>query len=342
MLVNPGVQQTSYTAQPAPVPNGVGQQEVVRSDLPPIEQSPESDAGQNQQLFNERKPDSSAAQNPQSASATQSEDQVAQPGDQSSASDGAATQSGRSNAANESAQDERRAEQQRQEDAAIIRQLKARDREVRLHEAAHAAVGGRYAGAPTVQYERGPDGVNYAVSGEVSISVSKAATPEETLDKARQIRAAATAPAEPSAQDRRVAAEASRLELEARADLQAQEVEQREQRAERAEQRRTEQQQDERVEEDSEVVEEQTTELPQIGNDSELTPSIADNAAQQPQEQQTSADDDETRQEDSKTAKEQLEEILLGNQSVPQALNEAGFVDANNPYGKSGFIEYIV
>ncbi len=102
-----------------------------------------------------------------------------------------------------------------------INQLSARDREVRAHEAAHAAVGGQYAGAPSYDFERGPDGVNYAVGGEVSIDTGRAATPEETIQKAQTIRRAALAPVDPSPQDRRVAALASRMESQARAEISA-------------------------------------------------------------------------------------------------------------------------
>ena len=101
-----------------------------------------------------------------------------------------------------------------------IQQLSARDREVRAHERAHAAVGGQYASAPTYQYERGPDGINYAVAGEVSISTGAVAgNPQATIEKAQVIRRAALAPAEPSPQDRQVAAEATKMELDARAQL---------------------------------------------------------------------------------------------------------------------------
>lgn len=115
---------------------------------------------------------------------------------------------------------EKRAEQavedaQRRE----VQQLARRDDEVRSHEQAHAAIGGRYAGAPRYQYETGPDGQKYAVAGEVSIDVSKAQSPQETIQKMQTVRAAALAPAEPSSQDRRVAAEASQKILEARAEL---------------------------------------------------------------------------------------------------------------------------
>jgi len=59
-----------------------------------------------------------------------------------------------------------------------IQELAARDREVRAHEQAHAAVGGAYAGAPSYQYETGPDGVRYAIAGQVQIDTSKGSTPE--------------------------------------------------------------------------------------------------------------------------------------------------------------------
>lgn len=106
-----------------------------------------------------------------------------------------------------------------------ISQLAARDREVRAHEQAHAAVGGQYAGSPTYSFQRGPDGVRYAVGGEVSIDTSKAATPEETVRKAQVVRQAALAPAEPSPQDRRVAAEASQIQAEAMLELRTQQIE---------------------------------------------------------------------------------------------------------------------
>ncbi len=106
-----------------------------------------------------------------------------------------------------------------------IRQLSARDREVRAHEAAHAAVGGQYAGAPSYEFERGPDGVSYAVGGEVSIDTGRAATPEQTVQKAQVVRRAALAPAEPSSQDRRVAAMATRIESQARSEIVARNAE---------------------------------------------------------------------------------------------------------------------
>ena len=119
-----------------------------------------------------------------------------------------------------------RAEQlQQRQDQQLIRELAARDREVRAHEQAHAAVGGQYAGAPSYTYQRGPDGVAYAVSGEVPISIPVAGDdPRATLAAAEQVRRAALAPAEPSAQDRQVAAQAARIALQARADIASQQT----------------------------------------------------------------------------------------------------------------------
>lgn len=108
-------------------------------------------------------------------------------------------------------------------DAAQLKQLadlKARDREVRAHESAHQAVGGQYAGAISYVYQRGPDGVQYAVGGEVSIDTAPVEGDlQATIEKMRTVRAAALAPAEPSPQDRAVAAQAMQLMLQAQSEL---------------------------------------------------------------------------------------------------------------------------
>ncbi len=98
-----------------------------------------------------------------------------------------------------------------------VEKLKARDREVRAHEQAHARVGGPYAGAPSYTFQQGPDGKRYAVGGEVSIDTSAESTPEETARKMEVVIRAALAPAEPSSQDRRVAADARQKLIEAQA-----------------------------------------------------------------------------------------------------------------------------
>jgi SprA family protein len=102
-----------------------------------------------------------------------------------------------------------------------IQELKARDRVVRAHEAAHVAAGaGIVKGGATFSYQRGPDGVQYAIGGEVQIDTSKVAgDPQATAQKAEKIRAAALAPAQPSSTDQAVAARAAQMAIEARAEI---------------------------------------------------------------------------------------------------------------------------
>jgi hypothetical protein len=125
----------------------------------------------------------------------------------------------RPQAANQTANREEQQQRELQE-LQEIEILAARDREVRAHEQAHASVAGQYAGSPTYTYQRGPDGVSYAVGGEVSIDTSAIpGDPEATIRKAQQLQRAASAPADPSGQDRQVAAQAAQLEQRARAEL---------------------------------------------------------------------------------------------------------------------------
>ena len=106
-----------------------------------------------------------------------------------------------------------------QEEQQVVNELRARDAEVRAHEAAHAGAAGSLGGSPSYSFETGPDGRQYATGGEVHIDVSQGATPEETISKAQQVRAAALAPASPSSQDRAVAASAAAMEQKARAEI---------------------------------------------------------------------------------------------------------------------------
>ena len=113
---------------------------------------------------------------------------------------------------------------QQQSEQAAIDALEQRDQEVRNHEQAHQATCGQYASAPSYSTQRGPDGESYAIGGEVQIDISAESEPAATIRKMQQVRAAALAPAEPSSQDRSVAAKANQLESKARAELQSQQA----------------------------------------------------------------------------------------------------------------------
>lgn len=99
---------------------------------------------------------------------------------------------------------------------AELRQIDAR---VRQHEQAHLAAAADLANGLSYTYEKGPDGVNYAIAGEVSIDVSPGRTPQETLERAKRIQSAALAPADPSGPDRAVAASALQLAQQARSEI---------------------------------------------------------------------------------------------------------------------------
>lgn len=117
----------------------------------------------------------------------------------------------------ENASREKRTESQLSEaDQQKVNALKQTDRRVRAHEMAHVAAGGSLVkSGANFNYETGPDGQRYAVGGEVAIDASPGRSPEETIDKATRIKAAALAPADPSPQDRQVAALAARMALQA-------------------------------------------------------------------------------------------------------------------------------
>ena len=104
------------------------------------------------------------------------------------------------------------------QEQALVKELALRDQEVRAHELAHKSAGAGLTSAATFTYQQGPDGKQYAIGGEVQIQITPGNTPEETIRRAKQVTAAATAPADPSAADMRAAGLASRMEQEARAE----------------------------------------------------------------------------------------------------------------------------
>ena len=119
---------------------------------------------------------------------------------------------------------EKRSEESKDEKAdsekeAQISELKKTEREVIAHEAAHKAAAGEFGGAISYTYTEGPDGKRYITGGEVPIKMKQGSTPEETIRNMEKVQAAASAPADPSGQDRSVAARAAALAAKARAKL---------------------------------------------------------------------------------------------------------------------------
>lgn len=107
------------------------------------------------------------------------------------------------------------------EEQAQVRELQQRDRQVRAHETAHRSAGAGMVSGGSYTYQTGPDGRRYAVGGEVTISASYSGSPQERLRQAETLRRAALAPADPSPQDRMVAAQAAAMASQARAEISA-------------------------------------------------------------------------------------------------------------------------
>ena len=113
------------------------------------------------------------------------------------------------------------AQQLTQAELQLVEELKKIDAQVRQHEMAHVTAGGRYiTSGANFTYNRGPDGKNYAVGGEVSIDTSPVpGDPQATIQKMRQVKSAALAPANPSSQDIRVASKATQAGSKALSDI---------------------------------------------------------------------------------------------------------------------------
>ncbi|MBD3166758.1 hypothetical protein GF324_09180 [bacterium] len=103
------------------------------------------------------------------------------------------------------------------------RDLEERDEKVRRRaEAQKAAAGSLAGGSPVYQYEIGPDGRQYAVSGHVNIKVREGRTPEERLKNAEKAERAATAGGEITPKSAQIAAEARREARRAREEIEEQ------------------------------------------------------------------------------------------------------------------------
>jgi hypothetical protein len=102
--------------------------------------------------------------------------------------------------------------------AELVHQLQARDREVRQHEQSHAAILGPYAvGTPSYAYQIGPDGRPYAVGGSQEVDLSRTGDAGTDAIKSARIRAAAGGVQNPSAADGAVMSQAARIQFRATA-----------------------------------------------------------------------------------------------------------------------------
>ncbi|CUU69744.1 SrpA-related protein [Campylobacter hyointestinalis] len=101
-----------------------------------------------------------------------------------------------------------------------VAKLQQRDSEVRTHEASHIAAGAGLTSGADFTYQKGPDSKMYAVGGEVEIDTSPGRTPQETIQKAQQIKRAALAPSNPSPANLKIAANAASMEVSAKAQMQ--------------------------------------------------------------------------------------------------------------------------
>ena len=99
--------------------------------------------------------------------------------------------------------------------------LEDRDQEVRQHEQEHLREAGDLAsGGPVFDTVMASNGHSYAVGGHVNVNVSEVkGDPKKTIERMQQIQRAALAPAQPSGQDRKVAADAAFKEQQANQQL---------------------------------------------------------------------------------------------------------------------------
>jgi len=108
------------------------------------------------------------------------------------------------------------------QEKATLTELQAIDAQVRAHESAHQS-GPAATGGASLTYTKGPDGIMYAVAGEVPVQIQTGSTPQETITNMQGVVATALAPADPSPQDISVASKARVILMKAQQEF-AQEI----------------------------------------------------------------------------------------------------------------------
>lgn len=106
------------------------------------------------------------------------------------------------------------------DEKAQLSELKAADTRVKAHEAAHQS-GPAASGGASYTYKKGPDGVMYAVGGEVPVRIQTGSTPQESIMNLQGVIATALAPADPSPQDVSIASKARVMMMKAQQELAA-------------------------------------------------------------------------------------------------------------------------
>lgn len=365
------MQVPSFTSQTTPVVTvdnsatvSRGFSTEVRSDVPPVQQGEgvrytqgrPSDNETYVGLFNSRKKSDPAQIADAGSASSDVPESIGEPVGNKSSNAQPEVQAGGSDGAKENAATEGDAGKTGKgasltlspEDEALVEQLRKRDNEVRLHELAHQSSGGRFAGAANYEYRMGPDGKSYAVSGEVSVDVGSDENPRATIEKARQVRAAALAPAQPSAQDRQVAQEAEQLIADAEETLRQQA-----QAKSLAEEKKFQQTLEQKKSADDS---EKTTTVPEsatVGttvkvsapSDSKAQGAADVNTASSAGKTDSSKQEGDSQTSDKKekmTAKEALEKILIGGQTLAEKANAAGYVRPDAPKGDSGILDLVI
>ena len=101
------------------------------------------------------------------------------------------------------------------DDATIARKIEALEQweaHVIAHERMHQLSGGGMVGSPSYTYTYGPDGKKYIQGGEVTFYLPVGLSVEAGIEAIKKLKAAASAPADPSPADMKAAAMAGALE----------------------------------------------------------------------------------------------------------------------------------
>lgn len=106
------------------------------------------------------------------------------------------------------------------QERAELRELQARDAQVRAQEIARLGAAGALAmSGARFRYTTGPDGKKYATDGEVPINTARESDPQAALEKARRLREAALVGKGPAAVDLRLTAMSMQMALQASSEL---------------------------------------------------------------------------------------------------------------------------